>query len=80
MTYNHDTGESYSNDNHPEFPYGMKFTIKDTFYGIYRTDDISNMITVISKRGGHQYIKLDKLRELFESGEAIKVEEDVSNG
>lgn len=75
MTYNHDTGERYSNDNHPEFPYGMKFKIETTLYSIYRTDDIANRVTVISKTGGHQYMKFGVLRNLLESGEAIKVED-----
>lgn len=74
MTYDHETGERYSNDKHPEFPYGLKFEYEGTLYSIYRTDDISNKITLISKTGGFEYIKLDVLRQLFKEGKAVKVE------
>lgn len=76
MTHYHDTGERYSNDNHPEFPYGMKFKIETTVYSIYRTDDIANRVTVISKTGGHQYMKFGVLRKLFESGEATRLKDE----
>lgn len=75
MTYNHDTGERYSNDNHPEFPISMRFALGNMIFQIYRVDDIGNQITCMSRNWGHSYIKLDKLRELFENGEAVRLED-----
>lgn len=76
MPYNHDTGERYSNDKHPEFPVGNNFMLNDTRYSIYRVDDIDNVITCVSKKYGFTYIKLGKLRDLLESGEAVFVPDE----
>mgnify|MGYP001035351159 CR=1 FL=1 len=72
MSYQ-ETGESYSNDKHPDFPIGMKFELNENIYTIYRVNDITDIITCVSPKSGFQYIGLTKLKELIENGKAKKV-------
>lgn len=73
MKYDNKTGEFYSNDNHEDFPIGMKFTLDGFRFSVCRVDDIDNIITCVSKTHGFTYINLEKLKELLENGEAERL-------
>lgn len=59
----HDT---YSIDKYKGFEFGQKIHINGNIYSIYRIDDISNEITLISRHTGFGYIDIDKLIEVMD--------------
>lgn len=59
--------EPHSVEEYKGIKFGQKVKINDEEYTVYRIDDEENTITLVNKKAGFQYIKVDDLLNLIKN-------------